>query len=186
LSAFFLLMSLATLAGAFKHGLRHDLDVDVYTLILWISNVAGGAATWCAQLATLLSRGSGEWRRGLEALVQAQLAVFVAANALLGPEMLLMIAHSLLGLVPVIVVEARSVQPSRPQGGWVAAGLTLSIGTAAVYVGRLGVHPWLSHIDVAHLLLAVAFALIVRGAEPAPTAGCASSARRLTGVVRWT
>jgi hypothetical protein len=97
-------------------------------------------------------------------LVGAQLVCFLCANALIGPEMLLLIADTAIGLLPVIALEARSWLRGRSEGGWVAAGLSVSIGTAAVYVTRLSAGPWLDHIDIAHLLLGVSFALIARGA----------------------
>ena len=168
--AFFAMMAVATLAGVLKHGLRPELTEGAFLGILWISNVAGGLSTWFAQLATIRSRAGGHAVRPLSRLVDAQLAIFLAANAWIGPEMLLLVADTAIGLLPVIVVEARAWLGGRSEAGWVAAGLSVSIGTAGVYVTKLSVGPWLNHVDLAHLLLGVSFALIVHGARRRPPA----------------
>jgi hypothetical protein len=68
----------------------------------------------------------------------------------------------------VIVVETRARLLGRREAGWVAAGLSVSIGTAVVYVTKLSAGPWLTHIDIAHLSMGVSFALIARGARSCP------------------
>jgi len=169
-AAFFAAMAVATLAGVFKHGLRHELTDGAFLGILWISSVAGGVSTWLAQRATIRSHAQGRPGERLGRLVTVQLALFLCANVVIGPEMLLLVADTALGLLPVIAVEARASLHGRREGGWVAAGLSVSIGTAAVYVTKLSAGPWLNHIDIAHLLLGMSFALIARGARCAPVA----------------
>lgn len=164
-ACFFASMSIATLAGALKHGLRYELGDLGFAGVLWVSNVAGGLATYYAQRATILSHLRGRARRRVHAFVRAQLVGFLTANLALGPEMLLLIADTALGLLPVIGVEARAALRGRREGTWIATGFGISIGTAGVYLVRLSLEPWLNHIDIAHILLGASFFLIVRGAD---------------------
>ena len=161
--SFFLWMSIATLAGVPKHGFAHLLSDAGYATVLWISNGAGGLSTWFAQRATISSHVSPGRRRCLEGVVGAQLVVFLAGNALLGPAIFLLIAHTAIGLVPVIAAEARAARRGRAGAGWVAAGLSVSIGTGIVYVAGLSLGPWMGPVDIAHVLMGVSFALIAVG-----------------------
>jgi hypothetical protein len=166
--AFFAMMAVATLAGVLKHGVRQELSASAFLGVLWISNVTGGASTWFAQLATIRSHAPDGDGRLLSRLVGAQLVLFLFANLALGPAMPLLVVDTALGLLPVIVVETRARLLGRAEAGWVAAGLSVSIGTAVVYVTKLSAGPWLTHIDIAHLSMGVSFALIARGARPRP------------------
>jgi hypothetical protein len=168
-AAFFAMMAVATLAGVIKHGFRPELSAHAFLGILWISNVTGGVSTWFAQLATIQSWASDRARATAGRLVTGQLVLFLCANLLIGPEMLLLVADTAIGLLPVIVVETRAWLRGRSEGGWVAAGLTVSIGTAAVYVTQLSAGRWLNHIDIAHLLLGVSFAFIATGTASGPS-----------------
>ena len=162
-AGFFAMMSLATLAGVLKHGLRDTLPDGAFLGVLWISSVTGGVSTYYAQLATIRSHARDATALLLSRAALVQLVVFLAASVGLGPEMTLLIADTAIGLLPVIWFEARGC----PEGGWVAVGLAVSIGTAAVYIARLSVGPWLNHIDIAHALMGVSFLLIARGARAA-------------------
>ena len=161
---FFAAMALAALAGAPKHGLRHVLDGGPLAVVLWTSSVASGVAVYFAQRATIASRAPrATWQR-LERMIGVQAALFMAANVALGPEILLLIAHSAVGLIPVIVVEALARRDGDEHGGWVASGLMVSLLTAFVYVFELSVGRWFNHVDVAHALLGVSFYLVLLGA----------------------
>ncbi len=165
-SGFFLMMAIATLAGVFKHGFKHELPETSLFLVLWASNAASGVSTYFAQRATLVAHAPEHAERLLDRLIHAQLFLFLTANVALGPEMLLLVANTALGLLPVIGVEARASYRGYPGAGWIAGGLSLSMLTAAVYVAGLSVGPWLNHIDIAHLLMGVSFWLMVRGGRP--------------------
>jgi hypothetical protein len=164
-AGFFAMMSLATLAGVLKHGMRDTLPESVFLGVLWISSVTGGVSTYYAQLATIRSHAGAAMARVLSRAALVQLAGFLATSAALGPEMTLLIADTAIGLLPVIWFEARGC----PEGGLVAIGLAVSIGTAAVYLSGLSVGPWLNHIDIAHVLMGVSFLLIARGARAMTT-----------------
>jgi hypothetical protein len=164
-SLFFFAMAVATLAGVSKHGLSHVLSADVYLAVLWASSLGTAASVYFAQRATIISRVGPRWASRLVGLAALQLAIFLGANLILGPEMLLIVAHTAVGLIPVIVVEALSLRTGEREGAWIAGGLVLSMLTGVVYVARLGFGPWLNHIDIAHLLMGVSFALMVRGAR---------------------
>ncbi len=167
---FFAAMALATLAGVPKHGLRHLLGGGVLASVLWTSSLATGAAVYFAQRATIASRAQSVTRSRLEWAAGAQAALFLAANVALGPEMLLLIAHTAVGLIPVIVVEALAQRGRDDRGGWVASGLMVSLLTGLVYVFELSLGRWFNHIDMAHALMGVSFYLIVRGVPDASRA----------------
>jgi hypothetical protein len=152
----------------FKHGLRDTLPDPALLGVLWVSSVSGGVSTCCAQLATIRTHARGAAARLLGRAARAQLIAFLSVNVLLGPEMTLLIADTAIGLLPIIWFEARGCR----EGAWVALGLSVSIGAAAVYLAGLSFGPWLNHIDIAHALMGVSFVLIARGARPrASTSG---------------
>jgi hypothetical protein len=163
-------MALATLAGVPKHGFAHLLDDGVMAWLLWTSNLASGAAVYFAQKATIASRAASRARATLERVVAIQAALFLVANAALGPEMLLLIAHSAVGLMPVIAAEALALRRHDEQGGWVASGLLVSLLTGLVYVFHLSLGRWFNHVDMAHALMGVSFLLILRGVPNATRA----------------
>lgn len=160
-AGFFLMMSLATLGGVFKHGAAHVLDAPLVTALLGASNLASGLSTVCAQEAAVAS-----WARrrpgALRLLIDAQLAVFVGANIVLGPHIELLVANTAIGLLPVIVAEV--VGRKRREGAaFVAAGLATSLLTGLVYLSGFSFGRWLNHIDLAHVLMGVSFFVIHRG-----------------------
>ena len=161
--AFFLLMSFATLAGVVKHGFRHQLTENQLILVLWMSNLGSGVSTYFAQRATARIHAGKRWGVAIERLVALQLLVFVSMNVVVGPEIMLVIANSALGLIPVIVVEETAARPGHTTGVWIARGLSLSMLTGAVYVVGFSFGPWFNHIDVAHVLMGGSFYLILRG-----------------------
>lgn len=161
-SLFFLAMAVATSAGVAKHGLAHVLPSEVYRAVLWAASLGSAASVFFAQRATWVSRTSPTIALRLTRLSEFQVTLFVGASLALGPEMWLVVVNTAVGLLPVIAVEVRSVWRAAPEGAWIAAGLILSMLTGVVYVTRLGVGPWLNHVDVAHLLMGASFALMAR------------------------
>lgn len=179
-SHFFLSMAVATLAGVPKHGLEHMLSADLYAWVLWVSSLGSAASVYFAQRATLVSRAGPESGRLPLALCRIEVAAFLAASLALGPEMWLVVVNTAVGLVPVIVVEARARGRGSVEAGWVVAGLATSLGTGAVYVVGVSLGPWFNHIDIAHVLMGVSFVLIVRGGREGVGAGAAEEVRRRT------
>ena len=159
---FFLLMALATFAGVFKHGARHVIPGSALTLLLATSNLATGVATHLAQQAAIASHAAAGRVRGYQRLARAQLGLFVLANVLLGPEMVLLIVNTAIGLLPVIAVEAVH-RTAVPGAGLVSLGLGISILTGLVYAWGLSFGRWFNHIDVTHVLMGVSFVVIYRG-----------------------
>jgi hypothetical protein len=166
---FFQMMAVATAAGVVKHGLHYMLGVDAFTLVLAVSNVASGFSTHSAQRATIMSLAAPVGRSLLQCLTLVQLAVFVAANLAVGPEIMLLIANTAVGLIPVIVVQARAFRRGSTPCGAIAGGLTLSMLAGLAYVGRFSPSPWFDCIDVAHLVMGVSLELVRRGAARAPS-----------------
>ena len=52
---FFSMMAIATLAGVLKHGFQQQLSETGLLLVLWVSNLASGIATYYAQRATAVT-----------------------------------------------------------------------------------------------------------------------------------
>jgi len=163
---FFSMMAIATLAGVLKHGFQHELSETGLLLVLWVTNVAGGIATYYAQSATAATHAPERLKRRFDRVFQIQFLVFLAGNVALGPEILLLVVNIAAGLLPVIVVEVMALRRGHPGSGWVVGGLSVSILTAAVFLAGLSIGPWLNHIDIAHLLMGVSFWLIVRACRP--------------------
>ena len=163
---FFSMMAIATLAGVLKHGFQHELSETGLLLVLWVTNVAGGIATYYAQSATAATHAPERLKRRFDRVFQIQFLVFLAGNVALGPEILLLVVNIAAGLLPVIVVEVMALRRGHPGSGWVVGGLSVSILTAAVFLAGLSIGPWLNHIDIAHLLMGVSFWLIVRSCRP--------------------
>jgi hypothetical protein len=163
---FFSMMAIATLGGVLKHGFRPELSEAGLLLVLWVSNLTGGIATYYAQRATAVTHAPEHLKGRFDRLFQIQFLVFLAGNVALGPEMLLLVVNMAAGLLPVIGVEAMALRRGYPGSGWVVGGLSLSILTGAVFVARLSIGPWLNHIHIAHLLMGVSFWLIVRAFRP--------------------
>lgn len=159
---FFVMMSVATLAGFFKHGFRHLLPADLDAAVLAISNVTGGVSTYFAQRGTVFSHARLERRRIYGRVVAAQLIAFTAANLVFGPEIVLLIANTAVGLVPIIVIEAMN-RGREPGAGLIAGGLSVSILTGVVYVLGISLGRWFNHIDIAHVLMGVSFLMVHRG-----------------------
>lgn len=163
---FFSMMAIATSAGVLKHGFQHELSETGLLLVLWVSNVTSGIATYYAQRATAVTHAPEHLKRRFNRLFQMQFFVFLAVNVVLGPQILLLVVNVAAGLLPVIGVEAMALRRGYPGSGWVVAGLSLSILTGAVYLAGLSIGPWLNHIDIAHVLMGLSFWLIVRTCRP--------------------
>lgn len=159
---FFLMMSIATCAGVLKHGAHHLVNARTLVLLLALSNLAGFVSTYYAQRAAITSHASERCQRGYFALAGTQAMGFVLANVLLGPDIGLLILNTLVGLPPVIAVEFTG-RGSVRGAAQVARGLSLSILTGLVYLLHISAGPWLSHIDIAHLLMGLSFFVIHRG-----------------------
>ena len=162
-SCFFLMMAIATLAGALKHGFQHELSELGLFLVLWFSSLGSGLSTYFAQRASLVFHAPGHLERRVDRLIKAQLFLFLAVNVALGPQLLFLLVGTAVGLLPVIGVEARAFRRGHPGSGWIAGGLSVSIITGAVYAEGLSVGSWLNHVDIAHLLMGLSFWLMVRG-----------------------
>jgi hypothetical protein len=159
---FFVMMSVATLAGFFKHGFRHLLPEDLDAAVLAISNITGGVSTYFAQRGAVVSHAHRERRRLYGRVVAAQLIAFTLANLVFGPEIVLLIANTAVGLVPIIVIEAMN-RGREPGAGLIAGGLSVSILTGVVYVLGISLGRWFNHIDIAHVLMGVSFLMVHRG-----------------------
>ena len=163
---FFAMMAIATFAGVLKHGFQHELSEGSLFIVLWVTNVAGGIATYCAQRATSVTHAPEQFRGRFDRVCEIQLFVFLAANVVLGPRFLLLVVNLAVGLLPVIAAEALAFRRGHAEAGWIVGGLSLSILAGSVYLAGLSIGPWLNHIDIAHVLMGVGFWLIVRAFRP--------------------
>jgi hypothetical protein len=181
-------MALATAAGVLKHGFPHLLPDVAFAASLWTSNLAGGAAVYMAQRATIASRSSGGTRRRLERAASVGLAGFLAAGILVGPDLRLLIGYTAAGLMPVIPAEAwaacrpggcgtrLAADPPRASGAWVAGGLVVALLTGLVYGLPVSLGRWFNHIDLAHVLMGASYFSIFTGVALGGRAAEASDA----------
>ncbi|MGE0159775.1 MAG: hypothetical protein AB7T31_10220 [Gemmatimonadales bacterium] len=169
-ATFLSLLSLATGAGAVKHGFGYALDAATYEVVLAVTNVAGGLSTYFAQLATLRRRPYAQ-RPLLRTVAYVQVCVFFVANLVVGPELLLLIANTVVGLVPVIVIEGRAAPGLRSGSAMIALGLLVATLAGLVYLVDVSLGPWFNHIDLAHAVMAVSFHAIAWGAGPGAPSG---------------
>jgi hypothetical protein len=182
-SGFFVALGVGTGAGAVTHGFGYAMSDGWLVVALWVSSLAGGVATWAAQRATLATRviSPMEWRVRLQHAATLQLVIFLAANAVLGPRMILLVANIAIGLPLVILLEGTSTRRAEPDGRRVAAGLLVSLGAALVYFARVSPGRWFNHIDLAHVVLGVSLALVFRGLGTRPSREPRSKRPRSSG-----
>ena len=116
-------MAIATLAGALKHGFQHELSETGLLLVLWVSSVTGGIATYYAQSATAVTHAPEHLKRRFDRVFQIQFFVFLAGNVALGPQMLLLVVNMAAGLLPVIVWRRWRFAEDTPDlvGSWLAS-----------------------------------------------------------------
>jgi hypothetical protein len=170
-AAFFVLTSVSTSFGAFKHALGPDALALVRVPVLVSSGMAAAVATLMAQLATLqIHAPPARRRRVLGTLARVQLALFALAFVYFDAFALVGV-DTAVGLAPVLVAETKAAAGGRPGAGAIAAGLGVSLLAGAVYAAGLSPGPWFDHVDVAHALVFVALSWIRRGVaeRPGPT-----------------
>jgi len=163
-SGFFIIMALATFAGAFKHGVPHLLGEAGFAAVLAVSNLGSGVSTYFAQRATITCCEPASIRARYRLLIGIQLAAFLIANVIIGPRLFLLIINSAVGLLPVIANEALHSR-SVPGAKLVAIGLSISILTGVVYIAGVSAGSWFNHIDLAHVIMAVSFLIVFLGAR---------------------
>jgi len=161
-SRFFLLMSLATLTGAVKHGAT-DAHPAIWFGAVLAYNPAGAAAIAFAQLATVSAfvrnaTVAASLRRAIA--IQAVLPVVATV---LRPGFLPALLDTIAGLAPVLVAHALAARRCRAGAGAIATGLGFMALGGAAYVLGLAIPPWLDPVGLAHLVSIAGFGLIGRG-----------------------
>ena len=175
---FFLFLTIATLAGAVKHGFHHYPGV-LYGSAVLVSSLASGAATTCAQLATVetfvLRKNT---RFSLRLAIYLQLAVFMIIGTT-ADSFMVATANSAIGLMPVLLANIVNWRLAYAGSGWIAAGLLLSFFTGLIYVFQVSIGPWFTHLDISHLLMMVSLILVSRGINQHPPTHCFLQRKKL-------
>ncbi len=168
---FFLFLAIVTLAGAVKHGF-HNYPGMLYGTAILVSCLASGAATACAQLATVETFVLRDNTRFfLRLAIYLQLAVFLAIGTT-ADGFLVAVANSALGLIPVLLANIVTWRFAYAGSGWIVAGLLLSFLTGLIYVFQLSIGPWFTHFDVSCIVMMVSLVLIGSGINQLPPAHC--------------
>ena len=168
---FFLFLAIVTLAGAVKHGF-HNYPGVLYGSAVLVSCLASGAATACAQLATVETFALRENTRFyLRLAIYLQLAVFLAIGTT-ADGFLVAVANSALGLIPVLLANIVTWRFAYAGSGWILAGLLLSFFTGLIYVFQVAIGPWLTHFDISCIVMMVSLVLIGSGIKLHPPAHC--------------
>ena len=178
---FFLFLAIVTLAGAVKHGF-HNYPGVLYGSAVLVSCLASGAATACAQLATVetfvLRKNT---RFSLRLAIYLQLAVFLAIGTT-ADGFLVAIANSALGLMPVLLANIVTWRFAYAGSGWIAAGLLLSFLTGLIYVFQLSIGPWFTHFDLSCIVMMVSLVLIGSGINKHPSTHCFLQRKKLAEI----
>ena len=168
---FFLFLAIATLAGAIKHGF-HNYPGVLYGSAVLVSILASGVATTFAQLATVetfvLRKNT---RFSLRLAIYLQLAVFMVIGTT-ADGFLVAITNSAMGLIPVLLANIVAWRFAYAGSGWIAAGLLLSFFTGLIYVLQVSITPWLTHVDISHIVMMVSLVLISIGIGRHPPTHC--------------
>ncbi|MEE8109095.1 MAG: hypothetical protein V3T36_08095 [Gammaproteobacteria bacterium] len=176
---FFLFLAIVTLAGAVKHGF-HNYPGLLYGTAILVSCLASGAATACAQLATVetfvLRKNT---RFSLRLAIYLQLAVFLAIGTT-ADGFLVAVANSASGLLPVLLANIVTWRVAYAGSGWIVAGLLLSLFTGLIYVFQLSIEPWFTHFDISCIVMMVSLVLIGSGINQHPPSHCFLQRKTLT------
>ena len=168
---FFLFLAIATLAGAIKHGF-HNYPGVLYGSAVLVSILASGVATTFAQLATVETFVlRKDTRFSLRLAIYLQLAVFIVAGTT-ADGFLVATANSAIGLISVLLANIVAWRFAYAGSGWIAAGLLLSFFTGLIYVLQVSITPWLTHVDISHIVMMVSLVLISIGIGRHPPTHC--------------
>ncbi len=154
-SWFFLAMAVTNLAGAAKHGFVELLPPYWATFVMALTNVTGGWATWLGQHAEI-GRRSGDAEPGVASrLVDAQLALFLVANFILGPHFTVLLVNLVVGFAPVAFSELQMWRSGRPGAGAATVAFAGMAVVGVAFAAGVRIDPWVTRVDVAHALMLV-------------------------------
>lgn len=161
-AACFLAVAVAAVAGGTSHGWGPRM-VEGERAALWLATYA---LVGLGNLLILAGAAVAAARGGVRAALLLALALrfgiwlaFIAAR----PEFRYVIydyAGTLLGL---LVLAAWLVRHRRPGGGWIVAGVLVSLGGALVQRGGHGPSPHFNHNDLFHVIQTAGLYLYYRG-----------------------
>ncbi|HUR20387.1 MAG TPA: hypothetical protein VMZ90_06220 [Vicinamibacterales bacterium] len=164
---FLLSLGVAAFTGAFKHGFAEYAYTTWHQAVTLISNLSAGAATYYAQRATMeTSLFGARSRHVLLTLVRLQFVVF-AGQVAIKPVFGVVVMHTGLGLAGVCAAEWTAYRRGLVKSRWQMIGIATALLPGVVYILRWPSHEWFSHVDAAHVMLAVSCVLILRGAQRA-------------------
>lgn len=155
----------ATAASAFVGGTYHGFTEHLGTG----SRQALWKATVCliGSMALLMSAGSiracvtRRFQRWLSAAILAQFAVYTAWMSV-HDDFRYVICDYALGMAGVLALHVRARDAA---SGWMTGGVLLSFTGAALQAGKVGLHAYLNHNDLFHLIQIAANGLFFRGAR---------------------
>jgi len=153
---------MAAVLGGTSHGYRPVLATSTHTLVWRLTYVTVGLANLCVLQGAALAALSPAWARAVLVVLIARFAAVAAALVVHGAfrYVLYDYAITLLGLLAFAAAQAAR---RRPGGGWVAAGVLVSLLGAVVQLGQIGVGRAFNHNDVFHVLQALGLVLYARG-----------------------
>lgn len=158
---FFIMVGLSSFFGGLTHLFAHYLDGISLRVLTW-SLLGVGVFTF--ELATVRKNFKKKVRQILFPVFVFQLiAYFVALYNYMNFNVV--IVNMLLGLFAFIVpIEMSTFFKSKNRGAFfIALGITLTLGSAAIHILQLSPHKWFDHKDLAHVVTVFTLLVIYKG-----------------------
>lgn len=156
----FVAMAVAALAGGTVHGFAELCDSLTAAMLWRLTTFAIGTAGAALLAAAVIARLVGAARIALLALVVAKLTVYIAWMSVHDAFRFVVYDYA-----PSMLAVALLLTLPRPLpgAGWMAAGVAVSFGAAAVQVSGFTLHRHFNHNDLYHVIQMVGLYLLYRG-----------------------
>lgn len=159
-SYFFLFLGISTISGSCSHAFFAVHDGWQYKSFWLPMQIINGIAIYFAQQATLSSilessANKTKWKWSYV----IQLIVFISALLWI-QKYIVTIIENAIGLIPIMVLH---YQYKRSFAKMIANGIAISFITAFVNLGKLSVHAYFNHNDIAHVFIMISLYVMYKG-----------------------
>lgn len=166
-SYFFLFLGTATLIGSASHAFFAVHEGFLYKL-LWLGMQAiNGLGIFFAQRATLVSilkdtpsRTIWRWSYLIQLIVFLGLLFSIQ-------KYIVSVVENALGLIPIMILHYRYRQRFSKI---IANGIAISFATVFIYLGKVSLHDYFNHNDLAHVFIMISLYVMYKGIHLKATA----------------
>ena len=152
----------AALAGGTSHGFAPRLHAETLTALWRATYGFIGVANLLILAAAAFASFRAVWRPWVVALLVLRLATY-AAIVLPNRQFRFVVLDYAFTLAVLLAFAVHSRRRGRPGGGWIGAGVLVSLAGAAVQHGRLAPHPAFNHNDLFHVIQTLGLWLFYAG-----------------------